>query len=184
MTLAAFATTAQLASSLGVAVPTDSLILGRWQDALNDASGYLRTLIGQPITAGTASLSLTTDERGEVDIWLVPVTAITSITDPEGTVLTVDDWELKDQRLYLRRGNTPYTVVIAYGYATPPAELVRWTKVLAATQIQVAASGSLGLSHVSSLSIDDAKIMYRDAMSVVMPDAAAQWLKATFGGPQ
>src|SRR5690348_11590945 len=112
MTLPAFATTAQLASSLGVAVPTDSLILSRWQDALDDASGYLRTLIGQPITAGTAHLNLTTDERGEADIWLVPVTAVTSITDPEGNVLTTDDWELVDQRLNLRRAHTQYAVVL------------------------------------------------------------------------
>jgi len=34
------------------------------------------------------------------------------------------------------------------------------------------------------LAIDDAKISYKDAMAVVMPDGAAQWLKATFGGPQ
>jgi hypothetical protein len=182
--VSAFATTAQLASSLGVAVPTDPLILGRWQDALDDASGYLRTLIGQPITAGTATLDVTTDARGEADIWLVPVTSVTSVTDPEGHVLTSDEWFLNDQRLYLRRADTTYRVVVAYGYSTIPAEIVRWTKVLAATQIQVSANGSLGLSNVSSVAVDDAKVTYADAMAVVMPDSEAQWLKATFGGPQ
>lgn len=179
-----FASAAQLASSLGMDVPTDPLILSRWTDALNDASGYLQALIGQPISAGTATLSLTTDHRGEADIWLVPVTKIVSVTDPEGNVLTTDDYFLVDQRLNLRRGCTTYQVVISFGYSVIPTEIVRWTKVLAATQIQVAANGTLGLSNVSSVAVDDAKISYTDAMAVLMPDSAAQWLKATFGGPQ
>lgn len=183
--MTAFATPAQLASSLGIDEPTDPLVVSRWEDALDDASGYLRTVIGQPIDAGTATLDLLTDSHGEADIWLVPVTGITSITDTDtDVVLDTDHWQLKDQRLYLPRGCTTYRVVLNYGYAAIPAELVRWTKVLAAAQIQVSASGNLGIDNVSSVAIDDGKVTYSGAMAVALPDSTAQWLKATFGGPQ
>lgn len=183
--MADFATVDQLASSLGVDVPTDPLILGRWNDALADASGYLRTVIGQPIDAGAAELDLLTDRHGEADIWLVPVTAITSVTDLDlNEAVDSDHWTLKDQRLYLPRGCTIYRVVLSYGYDPIPTELVRWAKVLAATQIQVAPGGSLGLSNVSSVAVDDGKVSYADRMAVALPDSVAQWLKATFGGPQ
>lgn len=180
-----FATTAQLAAALGVAVPTDPLILGSWQAALADASGYLRTVIGQPITAGTATLDLLTDASGEADVWLVPVTAVTSITDlGTNAVLTTDRWTLKDQRLYLPRGCTTYRVVLAYGYNPIPTEIVRWTKVLASAQIQVAATGNLGIDNVKTVRIDDGQVDYTGQMAVALPDSTAQWLKATFGGPQ
>jgi hypothetical protein len=182
--MTAFATADQLAATLGIDTPTDPLVLGTWTTALDDASGYLRTVIGQPITAGTVTLNLTTDERGEADIWLVPVTSITSITDPEGNVLTTDQWELVDQRLNLRRAHTLYVVELAYGYATIPSEIVRWTKVLANAQIQAASQGNLGLNTVTSVAIDDGKVTYSSAMTVMLPDWAAQWLKSTFGGPQ
>jgi len=183
--MADFATVDQLASSLGVDVPADPLVLSRWTDALADASGYLRTLIGQPIEAGSTTLDLTTAANGEADIWLVPVTAITSITDLD-TNLTVstDRWTLKDQRLYLPRGCTTYRVALTYGYDPIPTELVRWTKVLAAAQIQVAPGGSLGIDNVSSVAVDDGKVTYKDTAAVELPDSTAQWLKATFGGPQ
>jgi hypothetical protein len=181
----AFATTTNLASSLGVAVPTDTLILGRWQDALDDATALLRTVIGQPITAGSATLDLTTDCQGEADIWLVPIRDITSVTDLDtNTVITSDRWQLVDQRMHLPRAGITYRIGLDYGYQTLPAEIVRWTKVLAATQIQVAAGGSLGLSNVASVAVDDGKVTYADRMAVALPDSTAQWLKATFGGPQ
>jgi hypothetical protein len=182
--MTAFATPDQLASSLGVATPTDAPVLGMWTTALSDASDYLRTVIGQPITAGTATLDLLTNEAGEADIWLVPVTALTSVVDPDGNVVTSDDYTLKDQRLYLRRAHTTYTVTLAYGYATIPAEIVRWTKILAAAQIKVAPQGSLGMSNVASVAVDDGKVSYVDRASTTLPDVTAQWLKATFGGPQ
>ena len=181
----AFATAEQLAATLGVAVPTDTLILSRWNEALADASGYLRTVIGQPINAGSVTLDLLTDSSGEVDVWLVPVTGITSITALDtGLTVDTDRWQLKDQRLYLPRGCTTYRVVLTYGYFTIPTELVRWTKVLAAAQIQVAAAGNLGVDNVTSVAVDDGKVTYTDAMAVALPDSTAQWLKATFGGPQ
>lgn len=183
--MADFANVGQLAAALGVAVPSDEPTVNRWNAALADASGYLRTVIGQPISAGTATLDLLTDSTGEADVWLVPVTGITSITalDSNQAVAT-DRWTLKDQRLYLPRGNTTYRVVLSYGYSTIPAEIVRWTKVLAAAQIQVAAAGNLGIDNVSSVSVDDGKVTYTGAPAVALPDTTAQWLKATFGGPQ
>jgi len=185
MTLAPFASVDQLASALGVEVPSDGLVLSRWIAALDDASGYLRTVIGQPITAGTAELDVWTDRSGEADIWLVPVTSVTSVTDlDQNVVVSADRWELKDQRLCLPRACVKYRVVLDYGYTEAPAELVRWTKVLAATQIQVAPGGGLGLNHVTSVAVDDGKVTYAEAMTVALPDATAQWLKATFGGPQ
>lgn len=183
MTLFPFATPDQLAASLGVDVP-DGLVLSQWEAALDDASGYLRTVIGQPITADTATLALTTDGRGEADIWLVPVTSITSIVDSAGNPVPTDRWKLKDQRLMLPLAYETYTVELAYGYDEPPSELVRWTKVLASTQIQAAGLGSLGLTNVTSVDVDDGKVTYSGAMTVALPDATAQWLKATFGGPQ
>lgn len=178
----AFATPAQLASSLGVAVPTDALTLGKWADALADASGYLRTIIGQPINAGSAVLDLTTDGQGEADIWLVPA-VVTGVT-LDGVTVANDRWQMTNQRLSLPRPFTTYRVTVAFGYFTIPTELVRWTKVLAATQIQVAPGGSLGLSNVASVAVDDGKVSYTDRMAVALPDSVAQWLKATFGGPQ
>lgn len=185
MTLAAFATVDQLASSLGVDVPSDDLILGRWNDALTDASGYLRTVIGQPITAGTAELDVTTDRNGEADLWLVPITSITSITDLDlNLTVNTDHWNLDGQRLCLPRGRVKYRVALNYGYDPIPTEIIRWTKVLACAQIQVSASGNLGLDNVTSLAVDDGKVTYTEAMAVSLPEASAQWLKATFGGQQ
>jgi hypothetical protein len=180
----AFATADQLAATLGVATPSDSLVLGMWTTALDDASGYLRTVIGQPISSGTVTLSLTTDRNGMAEIWLVPVTSITSVVDEDGNVVDSDHWRLDEQKLYLQRPCETYTVVLAYGYATIPPEIVRWTKVLANAQIQAATQGNLGLSTVTSVAIDDGKVTYSDAMTVALPDKSAQWLKATFGGPQ
>lgn len=181
--MTAFVRADQLAATLGVDTPTGAT-LTQWETALDDASGYLRTVIGQPITAGTTTLSLLTDHRGETDIWLVPVTSITSITDPDGETVDASDWELVGQRLYLRRAHVVYTVTLNYGYTTVPDEIMRWTKVLANVQIQAAAQGNLGLNTVSSVAIDDGKVTYSSAMSVALPQATAQWLKATFGGAQ
>lgn len=182
--MTSFATVDDLAAALGVAVPTDDLIIGQWQAALDDASGYLRTVIGQPVNAGTAQLTVRTDDHGGADLWLVPVTAITEILDPDGNAVASTDWDLQGQHLQLRRPCVEYTVSLTYGYATVPAELARWTKVLASVQIQAAAGGTLGLDSITSVAVDDGKVTYEPGMTVQLSDTTAQWLKATFGGPQ
>jgi hypothetical protein len=182
----AFATPGQLAATLGVPTPTDQAVLTQWNNALDDATGILRDAIGQPVSAGTAELSVDTDGRGVAELWLVPVTAITSVLDEAGNTVEPTDWTLRDQRLYLRRAHATYTVTVAYGYTTEtmPAEIVRWTKVLAAAQLQAAPAGHLGLSAVTDVAIDDGKVTYTDTMAVALPAAVAQRLKAVYGGPQ
>lgn len=182
--MTAFATVDQLAATLGVATPSDGAIYSAWTAALEDASDYLRAVIGQPISAGTTTLEVTTDHRGEADIPLVPITSITAVIDVDGQTVTSDDYRLDGQRLWLRYAHSTYQVYLAYGYSVIPGEIVRWTKVLANVQINAAAQGNLGLSAVSSVAIDDGRVTYSNAMSVALPAATAQWLKATFGGQQ
>lgn len=180
MALASFVTPAQLASALGVAAPTGA-VLTQWQDALDDASGYLRFIVRQPITSGTATLRLRTDMRGVAEVWLFPAT-VSAVLDSNGDAVDPTRYDYHEQRIKLPHCVADYDVTVDYGYAETPSEFMRWTKVLAAAQIKAASSGVLNGSPVTSVAVDDAKVTYSDAIQVALPDAVASRLLATYGG--
>jgi hypothetical protein len=178
MTLPAFVTPDQLASSLGVTTIPN---IGVWSDALDDASGYLRSVIGQAITAGTVTITVQTDDNAVADIWFVPA-VITTVVDSDGNTVDPTLWEFAEQRLFLQRRCSNYTVTLNYGYDDVPQEIIRWTKALAAAQINASANGHLGINAVTSVAIDDGKVTYSEAMTVALPDKVEQRLRATYGG--
>jgi hypothetical protein len=186
------ATPQQLADQLNVTLWTGSE-LTQVEAFLDGASGELRTLIGQPLSRVVDStVTLYADGRGAVLLPAFPVVSITSVT-VEGT--TVTDYKLRDRTLYRMGAGWGDEVVVTYthGWDPMPADIVKWTCVLAASFLSAAkSSGALGMTAgVTSRDehIDD----YRLAVSgpsgggaatdvgMVIPDRVAARLKATYG---
>lgn len=105
--LAALATTSD-ATAYGLTVTSAALLR---------ASTRVRAYTGQRISTGSSTIRA----RGPVvRLPERPVTAVTSVTDSDGVVLTVDvDYELVGQDLTLPTSGE-FTVVYSHGFATVP----------------------------------------------------------------
>lgn len=162
----------------------DSLAEQEWITALlEDASTYLRDdVLGQQVYPASESTFTAYPDGGRVDLPQSPVLGVA------GVVRIRDDKELE----FDRRDNTlfvgtdePVAVSFAYGYATPPASLVRWTCVLV-SQALLPLESELGLTAggLSSVQIDDFKAAWADAgadSGISLTDRNIALLRNQFG---
>ncbi|MGZ4465205.1 MAG: hypothetical protein ACXVW0_07600 [Nocardioides sp.] len=166
---------------------------------LADASAHLRELIGQHITAGTASFTTQLDrfERW-IDLPQLPARAITAVT-VDGA--PIGDYQLVEQQLLLghdlygddrgfgwygsRFGYITATVTYDYGLTVVPPELKSWALVLASQALaQIEAFGSLGSFGLQSERVDDyaGNFATGDAgQAFSVPTLAAERLRARYG---
>lgn len=140
------ATADDLAARLGRATWTDPVELAQVEAFLLDASAELRSLTGQPLTQMTSTVTLIAGEYGRVTLPAFPVIDVDSVA-VEGDVVTdfkVDGRELKN--LSACAGDE-VEVTYTHGWDPIPDDLIKWTCVLAASQLQAASQrGNLGMS--------------------------------------
>ena len=188
-TLTPFATVADLAGRLGVAVPTGgSAAYTQMDAALEDASNDLRGVIGQAINFGSSTVSVRATPGGYVRLPAVPAVEVESVLhdgEAVGWYRLVDSATLLVPSDY---GRT-LTVTYSHGWQTIPGELVKWACVLAAASIAAAKSGNLGLAGgLSSVGVDDARASWatnvgEQGEGVSLPGRVAERLRATYGAP-
>jgi hypothetical protein len=169
----------------------------RWDNALLDASGALRDVIRQPLSAGTATLPVKRTLGGYFLIPLCPVTALIEVSNDDGVVdPSLYRWSpARCQRLWVDPsvisvpccfdGDGPeLTVTVDYGYDadTLPDEVARWGCVLAAGQIAATKRGNLGSTGgLTSLAIDDGKATFAGGADEI-PERVKERLRASYGG--
>lgn len=167
---------------------------------LDDATAYLRRVIGQDVTAATSTavLSLAPDAD-----WLLlpqqPVRGVTSVeVGPAGSEVAVTDFELVDGALYLGPRWWPFglpltalsgyqRVVVTYdhGLSAVPDDLKAWAIVLAAQAFaQVEREGSMGAPRLRQQSIDDFAQSFDTSgpATFSLPAAEIDRLRAAYGG--
>jgi hypothetical protein len=125
---------------------------------LEDASTYLRDLIGFQVFPQSAVTFSAWPSAGEVVLPQQPVQAVTSVT-VGGTAV---DFEVRDGVVYVDTDDE-VTIAFTYGYALPPEGLKRWACVLV-SQALVPLELNLGLTvgGLSSVALDDFRAAFAD----------------------
>lgn len=170
-------------------------------ELLEDASDFLRDLIGQQVTAGTSTFTVQVPAgTGKLVLPQQPARSVESVTVAgqawsnfqlvNGT-LYFDRYsgELDPSRLFpvqgSRYGYVDVEISYTHGIATPPRILKVWTIALASqTFAQIGISGSIGNPGLTSSRLDDwAENYSTDEASQAwhIPDSAAERLQARFG---
>lgn len=160
--------------------------------ALLDASGALRSVIGQPLTPATTTLAVDWNAGGFFLIPLSPVTAVSAVSNTAGTV-DPSLYDVRGQRIYVDPsvlgGTDPrclavpqLTVTVVHGWDPIPRDVQRWVCVLAAAQLCAVGRGHLGSNGgLTSIAVDDGKATYVDAVDLI-PPRVKERLRADFGG--
>lgn len=181
---APFATAAALAKRMRRDVWSDPYELAQVEQLLIDASEHLRGIIGWQVSP---PVTVSTFVHGVAGPWLhlpgAPVTSATATAADGTTVLT--GFQPVDGALY-RAAGWPDGITVKYqvGYATPPADLLAWTCVLA-SQVLVAfeSSGALGTSGLSYVALDDFRAGWQDGDTggFSLPVRVEEQLRARYG---
>lgn len=183
-----FATVADLAGALGVAVPeTGSVQYVQMSSALSDASDDLRDVIGQAVSLGESTVTVWATPGGVVMLPSVPIVSVASVLSDSAAV----DYEVVDSAsLFVPAcGSTKLTVTYTHGWYEVPGILRKWCKVLAAASIAAAKTGNLGLSGgLAGVSIDDGRVAWatgsgENGAGVSLPDPVVLRLRASYGSP-
>lgn len=191
MALEPLATAADLAARLKIAVPDDDLVLAQMETHLVDASGELRSAIGQPITRMTSTAELWPERAGFYDIPAWPIVEIAEVK-LEGEAAA---WKrVGPNRISVPRACGPVEVTFTHGWEPIPEDIVKWTCVLAASSLAAAEqTESLGLvAGISQRSekIDDYQLSWQtpeagggdSASGMTLPIRIAEKLRAQYGG--
>lgn len=181
--MTAFATKAELAARLKRAVPTAaSLEESQWDEALDDASAYLRAVIGWQVFP-QSEVSVVLFGRGSR--WLPLPGGAVSVESATGDGVP-SEWSVVDGSLYGDSGGWYGKVTVGYtvGYADVPDDLRAFTCVVASQVLAVTADlGALSATGVASVAIDD----YRKAWSqgesagLDLPQRVEDRLRAAYG---
>lgn len=195
-----FATTADL-TSRGYAYTVTDSVAGA---ALEDASDSLRDEIGwQVYPVAQASISYLNGQHScrayemeHVHLPGQPITGITSVT-MVGQTVDPSYYELVDDVLivgaaywyYVQNVGPhwlPVPIVITYqvGYATPPAELVRWTCVIAKQWLDQAEQNLSPGATPAALSVDDFRVQFsaqQQAGDLPVPERVLERLRNRYG---
>ncbi|MDR7189777.1 hypothetical protein J2Y46_002603 [Microbacterium sp. BE35] len=153
----AFATVAELETRLGRTFEVDQQ--EQIQVLLEDASTYLRHVIGQVVYPRVQSTFVGYPVDGRLDLPQWPIVSVDEVTRDGAGV------EHRYRPGYITVVcDEPVTVKFTWGFLDPPEELVRYTCVLV-SQALLTIEANLGLSAggLSSVSIDDFKIAWADA---------------------
>ena len=181
--MTAFATKADLAVRLKRAVPTAaSLEESQWDAALDDASAYLRGVIGWQVYP---EATVTTVLFGSGGRWLSLPGGATSVASVTGDYVP-SEWSVVDGALYGDSGTWWGKVTVEYtvGFAAAPDDLVAFCCVVASQVLAVTAElGALSATGVASVAIDD----YRKAWSqgesagLDLPQRVEDQIRSTYG---
>lgn len=147
-----------------------------WIDTLlNDASEYLRSVIGQLVFPVTQSTFKAFPSGGRIDLPQWPVVSVDAVdvayTERHGYIVVGSD--------------DPVNVTFTWGYATAPTELVRMACVLV-SQTLIPLENQLGLTAggLSSVALDDFKMAWADAgeqSGMSLTPHAERSLRSRFG---
>lgn len=189
MALLPLVTVADLAARLGLDDPVpETPEFQRLDDALRSASGEIRRVIGQPITAGSSTLRVRLDDLAVGVIGICPVRAVTSVRCLDGTTLGADEWQLDGQRLWIRYGPharhvaSHVLVDVEHGYEVIPEDLQRFTMALAAAELAALQAGNLGMTGgLQRVAVDDGNAAFNDAPITLTPRIEEQ-LRQQYGG--
>lgn len=175
----AFATAADLAARLGSAVPTGT-VLAQWNAALDDATEYLRSVIGWHV-APAALVEIPVYGDGRTSLAL-PATAVVSAVAGDGAPTA---WEQTGNVLRATSGAFcgPLTVTATLGYETAPGDLKAWACVLASSRVAAVRDlGSLSAAGVAAVSIDDfRKSWSQGETGIELPQRQCEQLRGRYG---
>lgn len=129
-------------------------------ELLEDASTYLRGVIGQDIYPVTTSTFTAYPSGGRVDLPQSPVVSVDTVVDEDGAAV---DYMFRPGYIKVE-SDDPHDVTFTWGYATAPDELRRLTCVLV-SQVLLPLENGLGLTAggLSSVALDDFKLAWADA---------------------
>lgn len=178
--MVAFATVEDVEARLGRSF--DESQTAQVQVLLDDASAYLRGIIGAQVYPPATVTFTGHPSGGRLDLPAQPVTSVTSV-EREGQPVE-----------YSRRpgflvvcGDGPVDVTFSYGYAVAPDDLKRVCCVLVAQTLTTLTAGlGLGVGGVSSVAVDDFKIAWADGgagAGMTVPENVAASLRDQFGMP-
>lgn len=205
--MTALATVADLARRLGLEEDAiTGVLLAQWEDHLQDASDAVIDAVGCQVEQTTSTITLTVgelrvtgslrprpfnpnrflvhDTTGSqlVKLPAVPAVELVSVTDDYGDV---EATLIDAHTMRVWATETTLTVTYVHGWDPIPNELKRWTCVLAASSLQAAKSGNLGMAGgLSSVKIDDGSISYAASdpgSAIEIPEAVRARLRATYG---
>lgn len=138
-----FATSDDLAKRLGATYTVEQA--ARVDELLADACDELRSMIGQPLTRLTSTVTLYTDQLGKVILPAVPVVSVDEVLVADEAV----EWTLKDDVLSVPRTvgrDDPVVVTFTHGWDPVPRELVKFACTMAAAVLEGSRqTGALGM---------------------------------------
>ena len=125
---------------------------------LEDASTYLRDVIGLQVFPQSTATFTAWPSAGEIVLPQQPVQVVTSVK----VGATAIDYELRDGVVFVDT-DEQVTITFTYGYAVAPDGLKRWACVLA-SQAMMPVELNLGLTvgGLSSVALDDFKAAFAD----------------------
>ncbi|AIX99778.1 hypothetical protein ART_0180 [Arthrobacter sp. PAMC 25486] len=128
--------------------------------ALEDASEYLRDLIGQNVYPQQTATFRTRVRAGDLlDLPQQPVVAVDSVTIGGSAVVA----DMADGGFYVHTSGIA-EVTFTYGFSEVPGALKLWTCVLASQAIELVETlGTLGTGGLSSTGVDDFRRAWADA---------------------
>ena len=179
--MTAFATAADLAARLGVATPT-STTLAQWNAALDDATEYLRAVIGWHVYPVSDAVEWSVVGDGGTTLTVPPSAVVDTVTGDYAPT----SWTQVGETLYAEDGafSGVLTITADVGYSTCPALLKSFACVVASQILAVVTDlGAMSAFGVASVAIDD----YRKAWSqgepagLDLPQRQVDLLRQRFG---
>lgn len=147
---------------------------------LEDASTYLRGVIGYDIYPQAVVTYTDYPDGGRIDLPQFPIIAITTV-ERDSVEL---DYEYRPGYILVDT-DLPVDITFTYGYAAAPPELVRLTCVLV-SQALITLENDLGLTAggLSSVALDDFKLAWANAgasSGMVLPPIQEAAVRRQFG---
>lgn len=183
-----FATVESLFVRLKLPTPEAGTLAYQHADAaLEDATEAMRDLIGQRLTADTTTITETVPVGGVINMPVVPVTALRSVTLARGGAHVSARLENSKQVKVFGHDGLRVKIECDYGWDPIPRIIARWTRVLAAASMVAAKTGNLGLSGgIAGVGADDARVTFatnrgEQGQGLEVPEATATSLRATYG---
>lgn len=183
-----FATVESLFVRLQLPTPDkESLAYLNAKAALEDATETMRDIIGQHLTADTAVITETVPVGGVINMPVVPVTALRSVTLASSGVRVSARLENSKQVLVWGADGMRVKIECDYGWDPIPPIIAKWTRILAAASMAAAKTGNLGLSGgIAGVGIDDARISFatrqgEQGEGMDIPEKVQMRLRATYG---
>jgi hypothetical protein len=174
----AFATAADLAARLKREFTPDE---EEWIDTLlEDASAYLRGVIGQDVFPRTTSTFVGYPSAGRVDLPQFPVVSVDAVERDDEEI----DHSFWGSHIVVAR-DIPVDVTFTWGYQDAPDELKRLAcSLVSAALLPLEAGLGLTAGGLSSVQLDDFKLAWADggaSSGMALPEIQQDSLRRQFG---